>query len=210
MFNAHCFHCPAQRVGRVSRSPETSMSEKQMVIVHMAMSLDGYVAGPGDNMSWIFSHSEPALDLSKHIASIGAVIMGRRTQEVDIKQRSKPEKNFVYGGEYDGPVFVLSEKPNDQERDPRVQYLSGDIEKVVRKVRAAAGDGNVLLLGATVWRLCLEAGLVDEILVHTVPVLLGDGTSFFSVPGTHLVELKLLESLQIGNLAQLRFTVEKK
>lgn len=173
------------------------------------MSLDGLVAGPADDMSWVFSHSEPALDLSSHIASIGAVVMGRRTQEVDIEHRTKPEKNFVYGGKYDGPVFVLSAERNEQELDPRVRYISGDIEKILADVVRSADGGNVLLLGATVWKQWLEAELVDEILIHVVPVLVGDGTRFYSVPGMHLVELDLIESFQVGKLAQLRFRVKK-
>ena len=185
------------------------MSNKHKVIIHTAMSLDGFVAGLGDDLSWVFNHSEPTLDLSKHIASIGAVVMGRRTQEVDIKQRSNPEKNFVYGGEYDGPVFVLSDEPNDQERDPRVRYISGDIAEKIKDIIKAADGGNVVLLGATVWRECLEAGVVDEILIHVVPVLLGDGIRFYSVPGAQLMELELIESLQIGKIAQLRFKVKK-
>lgn len=100
------------------------MSGKHKVIIHTAMSLDGFVAGPGDDMSWVFNHWEPALDLSKHVASVGAVVMGRKTQKVDIEHRSKPDKNFVYGGEYSGPVFVLSEERNDQEMDPRVRRNS--------------------------------------------------------------------------------------
>jgi dihydrofolate reductase len=185
------------------------MRDASKIIIHTAMSLDGFVAGPKDDMSWVFDHWEPTLDSSKHTASVGAVIMGRKTQEVDIDHRSNPEKNFVYGGEYSGPVFVLSKERNDQERDSRVQYLSGDIKEKVGDVTKAANGGDVVLLGATVWREFLEAGLVDEILIHVVPVLLGDGVHFYAIPGAHLVELELTESLQIGKLAQLRFKVTK-
>lgn len=185
------------------------MSDKHKVIIHTAMSLDGFVAGPEDDLSWVFNHSEPTLDLSQHIASTGAVVMGRRTQEVDIKQRSDPEKNFVYGGEYNGPVFVLSKERNSQERDPRVQYIAGDITEKIKDVIEATDSGSIVLLGATVWRECLKAGLVDEILIHIVPVLLGDGIRFYAVPGTQLVELELIESVQIGKIAQLSFKVKK-
>jgi riboflavin biosynthesis pyrimidine reductase len=184
------------------------MNQEPKVIIHTLISLDGFVAGPGDDMSWIFNQSEPALDLSRHIASIGAVIMGRRTQEVDIRQRPKPEQNFVYGG-FNGPIFVLSKERHEAERDPKVQYVSGDVTQALKEAMQAAAGGNVLLLGATVWREFLEAGLVDEILVHVAPVLLGDGIRLYDVPGTRLIELELTESVQIGKLAQLKFKVKK-
>lgn len=184
------------------------MKQEQKVIIHTLISLDGFIAGPGDDMSWIFNQSEPALDLRQHIASIGAVIMGRRTQEVDIQQRPKPEQNFVYGG-FNGPIFVLSKERNEAERDPKVQYVSGDIAKALEAAKQAAAGGNVLLLGATVWREFLQAGLVDEILVHVAPVLLGDGTRLYDVPGTQLIELELTESVKVGKLAQLKFKAKR-
>ena len=55
----------------------------------------------------------------------------------------------------------------------------------------------------------MEAGLVDELLVHVAPVLVGDGIRLYDVPGTRLIELELTESMQVGALAQLRFKVGK-
>ena len=182
------------------------MNQEQKIIVHAVISLDGFAAGPGDDLNWVFNHSEPTLDLSQHIASVGAVIMGRRTQEIDIQNRPKPEQNFVYGG-FDGPIYVLAEERNEKERDPKVRYISGDITKALTEVRQAANGKHVVLLGATVWREFLEAGLVDEVFVHVAPVLLGDGIRFYSVPGAHLIELELKESVQTGKLAQLKFKV---
>ena len=72
---------------------------------------------------------------------------------------------------------------------------------------AAAGAGNILLLGANVWTQGLRASLVDEVLIHVVPVLLGDGTRFYAVPGTELVELELKEVHSRGKLAQMLYRV---
>jgi dihydrofolate reductase len=85
------------------------------------------------------------------------------------------EARKVYGGAWTGPQFVLTHRPPGREEDPTVTFLSGDIRIAVTRARTAANGKNVVLIGASVARQCIDAGLVDEILVHLVPLLLGDG-----------------------------------
>jgi riboflavin biosynthesis pyrimidine reductase len=66
---------------------------------------------------------------------------------------------------------------------------------------------DVVLLGANIARQCLQAGLVDEILVHVSPVLLGDGVRLFEQPGGKLVRLKKISVKENGELTALRFAV---
>jgi dihydrofolate reductase len=82
-------------------------------------------------------------------------------------------------------------------------FISGDIEKAVAAAKAAAGDKYVVILGATTAQECLDAGLLDELLVHIAPVLLGDGVRLFDRPGGTNIKLErvgLTHSPRVTNL----------
>lgn len=99
------------------------------------------------------------------------------------------------------PVFVLTHHPPQD--DPSVKFLSGNIRKAVET--AAAVDKYVVILGADVARQCIEAGLVDELLIHVVPILLGDGIHFFSRKGADEVHLELVSVSRAVQVTNLRF-----
>ena len=75
------------------------------------------------------------------------------------------------------------------------------------KAKAAAGDGRVGLLGASVARQCLEAGLLDEIVVQVAPVLLGDGVRMFDASGSRQIKLEKTNVADSGQLTDLSFRV---
>lgn len=178
-----------------------------MVLWHVTMSLDGYIAGPGDAMDWVFRHAGPNPEVDATIPTIGAVLAGARTHGVGRRPALPEEAQGVYGGAWSGPVFVLTHHPPDDEHDPHLTFLSGDIVAAVRTARDAAEGRSLLVLGADVARQCLAAGLVDEILVHLVPILLGDGVRLFGGPGAAPVALVTLSVSQAGQVANLRFRV---
>jgi dihydrofolate reductase len=132
---------------------------------HTTMSLDGFVAGPGDDLSWMAGHAGPVL-----LPAIGAVLMGGRTYRY-------PGEGEAYGNAWSGPQFVLTRTPPAPAREGFV--FVDDVGTAVAQASAAAGDRYVAVLGPTAARSCLEAGLLDEILVHVAPVLLGDGVRLF-------------------------------
>ena len=177
------------------------------VVVNRAMSLDGFIAGPGDAMNWIFDFMGPIQDEFPEImAATGAMLIGRRTYEVGKRMADNPsEVAPAYDG---GAQFVLTHEPPDPP-DPGVTFLSGDIgEAVATALRAACGK-NLEILGAGVAGQCLRRGLVDEILVYVLPVLLGDGIRFFSSPGLAQIDLEPLDSTRSGAVTLLRFRVRK-
>ena len=108
-----------------------------------------------------------------------------------------------FGGE-----FVLTHEPPDPP-DPAVTFLTGDIGEAVATALRAAGGKNLEILGADVAGQCLRRGLVDEIMVYVLPVLLGDGTRFFSSPGLASIDLEPLDSTRSGPVTILRFRVRK-
>jgi dihydrofolate reductase len=177
------------------------------VVVNRSMSLDGFIAAPGDAMNWVFDFMAP--DAFPEIAAAtGAMLIGRRTYEVGKKLRdADTHGGKEYGGGWSGPVFVLTHRPPELP-DPPGMFLSGDIEQAVATARSAAGGKNLEILGSDVAGQCLRRRLVDEILVYVLPVLLGDGIRF-SPPGLPRIDLDPLSTTQSGPVTVLRFRVRK-
>lgn len=151
-------------------------------------------------MDWMLGFGEENSEVDEVIRRIGAVLAGRRTYDVGARQE-RPEFQRPYGGGWSGPVFVLTHHPTD---DASVTFLSGDIGEAVETAAKAAGEKYVVLFGADVARQALEAGLVDEVLIHVVPVLLGDGVRLFSRAGGDAVHLELTRVTQAGQVLNLR------
>ncbi len=181
------------------------------VVVNRSMSLDGFIAGPGDAMDWIFDFMEPdAAWLTEIASATGAMLVGRRTVEVGSRMAANKEGGFASSDEanlFSGPTFVLTHRPPDPP-EPDVTYLSGDIGEAVATALEAAGGKNLEILGADVAGQCLHAGLVDELHVFVLPVLLGDGIRF-SAPGLRRIDLELVSSTRSGAVSVLRFRVAK-
>jgi dihydrofolate reductase len=182
------------------------------VVVNRSMSLDGFIAGPGDTMDWIFDFIEPNADWMTEIAAAtGAMLVGRRTDEVGDRMDANKERGAASSDEgypFSGPTFVLTHRPPDPPA-PDVTYLTGDIGKAVAIALDAAGGKNLEILGADVARQCLQRGLVDEILVYVLPVLLGGGIRFYSSPGLARIDLEPVSSTRSGAVTILRFRVRK-
>ena len=182
------------------------------VVVNRSMSLDGFIAGPGNAMDWIFDFIEPNADWMTEIAAAtGAMLVGRRTDEVGDRMDANKERGAASSDEgypFSGPTFVLTHRPPDPPA-PDVTYLTGDIGKAVAIALDAAGGKNLEILGADVARQCLQRGLVDEILVYVLPVLLGGGIRFYSSPGLARIDLEPVSSTRSGAVTILRFRVRK-
>src|SRR6266704_5531211 len=173
------------------------------VVVNRSMSLDGFIAGPGHAMDWIFDFMAPDA-FPEVAAATGAMLIGRGTYEA---ARRMPHADKDYGGGWSGPVFVLTHRPPEPP-DPDITYLTGDIGEAVATARSAAGGKSLEILGADVAAQCLQRGLVDEILVYVLPVLLGDGIRF-SPPGLPRIDLEPLSTTRSGTVTILRFRVRK-
>src|SRR3954453_8846141 len=171
---------------------------------HTMSSLDGVIAGPGDDMSWIFDIDAGTNETAGEIVrSTGALLVGRRTQ--DVEDRDQPG---FYGGAFRGPFFVLRHDP--PARSPVVKGVTGrfvdlPVEEAVALAKEAAEGANVVVLGATVARQCLAAGLLDEIIVHVCPVLVGAGVRLYESTGDAPVKLDPISARQEGATTVLRY-----
>ena len=186
-----------------------SATRNGKVVVNRAMSLDGFIAGPGHAMDWGAGRQLVDFvardEIREQAAATGAMLVGRRT--ADVGDRMKAEKPGSVDYPFSGPVFVLTHRPPEQ-AEPETTYLSGDIGEAVATALDAAGGKDLEILGADVAGQCLQRGLVDEILVYVLPVLLGDGIRF-SPPGLARIDLEPVSSTRSGAVTILRFRVRK-
>jgi dihydrofolate reductase len=200
------------------------MAQMSKVFSAHAVSVDGYITGrdpgpgrglgdgtmlfdwygDGDTPSRVFDEfrlsEASALVFDALAARVGAVVAGRNTYE---------DSNRFGGG---GPhptarLFVLSHRPAP-EMTERQTLVSTGIEDAVAAAREAAGDKDVGLMGGGVLTEALRAGLVDELVLHQVPVLLGGGRPFFQALPEH-VQLRLVEAVPAPGVTHLHYTVER-
>ncbi len=174
------------------------------VLWHATISLDGFVAGPHDAMEWVFEHAGPNPAAERVTAETGALLVGRRSYDVRLAPPERAETLVPPGI----PQFVLTHRTPDA-TPAGVTFLSGEVMYAVRAALAAAGKKDLVVLGANVAKQCLSAGLVDEILVHVAPLLLGEGLPFYRRAGSAM-HLEPLEVSQAGAVTNLRFRVKKR
>lgn len=169
--------------------------------VFIATSLDGFIAGENDDLSWLPVPVEGGEDygFGAHMAATAAILMGRATYDV----ASSFEGAWPYG---DTPVFVATSRPIP---DPpaTVRVVSGDAVDLVAAVQAEVGDGGIYVDGGNVIRQLLDVGLVDELTITVIPVILGKGAPLFAGSAVrHGLALRGAEAYDDG-LVQLRYDV---
>lgn len=181
-----------------TRVPEPQAADGK-ALWHFTMSLDGFVAGPGHTMGWMAgAEFRPGLE-EEYIATTGAVLGGRDGYD------AYPDADATYGGAWDGPVFVLTHHPQDAPPTPRTTFLDCDVAEALAITREAAGGKNVEILSMSIGRQLLERGLLDEIDVHVLPVLLGDGIRMFDRAGGVPVALELVNGDGPRDAVDLRY-----
>src|ERR687889_76915 len=179
----------------------------------MSMSLDGFIAGPNEGPDnglgdggerlhdWALANEPRGTSgipgrpsgvngqVYDEMMSPGAVVAGRGTFE---------PANGWGGDHHDGvPIWVLSRREPgiDVSQWPLVTYVN-DIRTVMTEAKRAAGDKNVLVHGAATAQLALAAGVLDEIEIHLVPVLLGEGRRLFENLGPEHIDLERTRVLE--------------
>ena len=189
-------------------------------VLYMSMSLDGYIAGPNDEPGnpggdrfmrlheWFvtpdgkfYPPSGPTGQLIDEFNATGAVLAGRRTvEQVD-----------HWGGDHHGvPIFVPSHRPPGPSvaNYPLVTYVTDGIASAMAQAKAAAGDRNVMVHGAYTAQRALEAGVLDELQIHQIPVLFGGGRRLFEVLPSR-VELEIVRVIDTPEATHIRYRVRR-
>ncbi|HEX4127511.1 MAG TPA: dihydrofolate reductase family protein [Acidimicrobiales bacterium] len=193
-------------------------------VLYMSMSVDGYIAGPADTPDnpggdgfmrlheWFGFTSEPGPNTGSSDPSgvtqgfldearaTGAVLSGRNTVE---------QVDHWGGDHHDGvPIFVPSHRPAGPSGAgyPLVTYVSDGIASAMAQAKAAAGDRNVLVHGATTAQTALAAGVLDEIQIHQIPVLFGGGRRLFELLPER-TELEIMQVIDTPAATHIRYRV---
>jgi len=181
------------------------------VTIHMAASLDGFIARKDGRVDWLETSDEFAdgdtIDpefAEAFLRTIDCYVMGSRTYETALNFEAKGS-GWVYG---DKPVFVLTSRELPRTRDT-IEFYSGDLAQFV--------NGRLRPTFRTIWFVgggvvsgeCLRLGLADEVRYSILPILIGDGISFFEKLdrdiALHLVEVEAYRS----GIVELRYEVRR-
>jgi dihydrofolate reductase len=190
------------------------------VIINMSMSLDGFITEPNEGVGnplgddpgrlhdWMFdakTETDAAI-LDEIYTSTGAVLIGKRMFDVGFKPWGDPPP-------FGMPVFVVTHEARDplpMQGGTTYTFVSDGIESGLAQARAAASDKNVGIWGgANIVRQYLKAGLLDEMQIHLIPVLLGNGVRLFEDLGPERIELRRISSIETPSATHFRFEVVK-
>lgn len=141
----------------------------------VAMSLDGYIAGPDDEFDWIVM--DPELDFTAMMSGFDTVLMGRRTFEVTSAHSGEPASESM-----PGMKTIVASNTLRQEDYPHVTIIGPGLEEAISRLRAEPGKDIWLFGGGVLFRSLLEARLVDTVEIGVMPVLLGAGRPLLPSP----------------------------
>jgi dihydrofolate reductase len=170
------------------------------VTIHMVASLDGFIARKDGRVDWLDVSDEFAggdtLDpefVQAFLETIDCYVMGSHTYETALAFEAKG-LGWAYG---DKPTFVLTGRTLPKTRDT-VEFYSGDLAHLVNERLKPSFRSIWLVGGGALSGECLRLGLANEVRYSIVPILIGEGISFFDKVGTdvalHLVEMKAYTS----------------
>jgi dihydrofolate reductase len=183
--------------------------------LYMSMSLDGFIAGPDDRagqelgrnggrlFNWLDDRSSPGPNGQVYAEAVatGALISGRRTYELAGR----------WGGDHhDGvPIHVLTHHVDEDDDPPALVRYFDDVAACAAEARAAAGDRAVMVHGASAAQSLLAAGELDELEIHLVPVLLGEGRRLFESLDGERIELEHVRTVEGRDATHLRYRVRR-
>lgn len=189
-------------------------------VLYMSMSLDGFIAGPNDTPAnpggdgfmrlhdWFIGPdgefgevTGPGREVIEEMRDFGSILAGRNTvEQVD-----------HWGGERNGvQIIVPSHRPPAASvaKYPKVTYVTDGIVQAMALAKEAAGDGRVLVHGAYTAQSALEAGVLDELQIHQIPVLLGSGRRLFDVLPER-IELEIVKVVDTPEATHIRYRVRR-
>jgi dihydrofolate reductase len=183
--------------------------------LYMSMSLDGFITGSDDGpgcalgreggrlFNWLDDRMSDGSSgqVFRELMSTGAVIAGPRPIVLAGGRQ---------GDHHDGvPIFVLTHAPDEADVPPGSARFVTDVVACAEQAKAAAGDRTVMVHGAGAAQALLRAGLLDELEIHVVQVLVGQGRRLFDNLGTQHSELELVRRLEARDVTHLRYRVAR-
>jgi dihydrofolate reductase len=170
---------------KAKKAAPVARGSRRKIILYIAVSADGFIARPDGDVAWL-DRPRAAGDygMGAFYKTIDTVLMGRKTYEVSLKFGQKAyagKKNYV---------FSRTLRPTTK---ARVQIVSGDVGELAWKLRSEEGKHIWLVGGADLAGAFLDAGQLDELVIHVIPTLIGEGIPLIQ-PRHRSVELTLLST----------------
>jgi dihydrofolate reductase len=163
----------------------------------VAMSLDGYIAGPKDEADWIVVN--PEIDFGALFQQFDTFLIGRRTFEMMARAGQ---------AETPGMKTVVFSRTLRQQDYPGVKVVAGKLEETVKALRAEPGKDIWLFGGGSLFRSLLDSGLVDTVEVAIVPVLLGGGIPLLPHPAKRTTLKLASHKVYKTGVVSLEYTVQ--
>jgi dihydrofolate reductase len=150
--------------------PQSNVTARRKIIVHIATSADGYIARPDDDMDWLTDRPAPQgfYGMPEFERSIDTKVLGRKTFDWSVK----------LGASFGGKTtrhFVFSHQPPPPAAPPGVEFVTEPVAGFVERLRHAPGKNIWLMGGGGVIASFLDAGAIDEFVISIVPVFIGEG-----------------------------------
>jgi dihydrofolate reductase len=209
--------------GGLNHRPPREGDAVSATVLDMSMSLDGFIAGPNETPDhglgdggmrlheWVFAGTGTRARQASpegvngrvfdELMTTGAVVAGRGTVE---------PAGYWNGDHHEGvPIFILSrgEPPAEIREWPLITFVD-DVAAAMERARRAAGGKNVLVHGAGTAQLALAAGVLDELELHVIPVLFGQGRRLFEGLAAEQIELERTRVLEgEGGVTHLHYRV---
>jgi dihydrofolate reductase len=148
------------------------MKSNRKVILYIATSLDGYIAGPDDDLSFLSIVQQTGEDYgyAEFVNSVDTVILGRKTYDWVLAQ--VPE--FIHA---DKNSYIITRTPRPGK--DRINFYTGDLKELILRLKSEYGKNIFIDGGAEIVNELLKLKLIDEFIISVIPVLIGNGTRLF-------------------------------
>jgi len=145
------------------------MMKQRKVIVHIAMSADGYIARTDGDLEWLTARPAPAgfYGIDAFMQSIDTKVLGRKTYEASLRMGAKFDSKR--------PTIVFSRHPRPKDAPPTVEFTDEAIDLFVNRLRESPGKNIWLMGGGEIIASFLDAQAIDEFVISVVPIFIGDG-----------------------------------
>lgn len=182
------------------------------VVIEMGISLDGFIAGPGDDIgpvldAWLDPPSGAMPEVTQKMVegwfATTAVVMGRRMFDLGAQQ------GWVENPPYSVPIFVVTHSaPDNVPESSNFTFVTDGVASAIKQAKDVAGDGFVTVAGgANVVQQALESRLIDELHLHYAPVLLGNGIRLFDNLKTLPVKLEITKVVDTPDVTHVNYRV---
>lgn len=189
------------------------------IFVDVSVSLDGFMAGPnvsaehpmgerGEQLhAWLFGdrRNDTDADIVKRLlGGIGAVVLGRRTFDIGFDQWDQQTP-------FPAPTFVVTHRARDPlpTSSGTFTFITAGAAAAVEQARAAAGEKNIAVMGAALTQELIRLKLIDELHIHLIPLLLGDGVRLFDHLDRKQLELELVGTTASDKVTHLVYRLPK-